>query len=113
MVEPGDGLNRAAPLMKTPWNPPIVPRLPADKRRQLVPEESPSRVSSLRRLGTLILKGAGNLGSVLVRLFVMAFYLEIRLFKSLKRRRAGQLRRGNEIKSSSENPVCNVPLLSE
>ena len=67
----------------------------------------------MRRLGTQILKAAAILGSVLVRLVVMAFYLEIRLLENLKRPHADQRQRHDEIDSSSENPVSNVPLLSE
>ena len=74
---------------------------------------TPLRESILRRLGTQILKAAAILGSVLVRLLVMAFYLEISLLESLKRPHADQHQRRYEIVSSSENPVCNVPLLSE
>jgi hypothetical protein len=71
------------------------------------------RESCLRRIGTQILKAAAILGSVLVRLLVMAFYLEICLLKSLDRPQANQRQRRYEIDSSSKNPVCNVPLLSE
>ena len=69
--------------------------------------------SFLRRLGTQILKAAGILGAVLVRLLEMAFYLEISLLKSLNRPHASQHERRDEIDSSSENPVCKVPLLPE
>jgi hypothetical protein len=69
--------------------------------------------SCLRQLGTQILKAAAILSSVLVRLLVMAFYLEISLLKSLNRPHARQHQRRYEIDSSSKNPVCNVPLLSE
>jgi hypothetical protein len=68
---------------------------------------------SQRRLGTQILKAAAILGSVLVRLLVMAFYLEITLLKSLNRLHASQDQRPYGMDSSSRNPVCNVPLLSE
>jgi hypothetical protein len=71
------------------------------------------RESSLRRLGTQILKPAAILGFMLVRLLVMAFYLELSLLKSLNRPRANQRRRRNEIVSRSKNPVFTVPLLSE
>jgi hypothetical protein len=84
-----------------------------DKRRQLAQPESPLRESCLRRLGTQILKAAAILGSLLVRLLAMAFYLEISLLESLNRPRANQLRRRYEIDPSSENSVSNVPLLSE
>jgi hypothetical protein len=69
--------------------------------------------SFLRRLGTQILKAAGILGAVLVRLLEMAFYLEISLLESLNPPHADQHQRRYEIGSSSKNPVCNVPLLSE
>jgi len=63
-------------------------RTPPLNRRQSGPTAhgrcTPLRESSLRRLGTQILKASAILGSVLVRLLVMAFYLEIRLFKRLK-----------------------------
>jgi hypothetical protein len=71
------------------------------------------RESCLRRFGTQILKAATILTSVLVRLLVMAFYLEISLLKSLNRPHANQHQRRYEIDSSSKNPVCNVPLISE
>ena len=113
VVEPLDGLNRATPLTKTAGNPAAMLKLPADKSSQLAPEESPLRESSLHRLGTQILKAAAILGSLLVRLLVMAFYLEISLLKSLNRPHASQDQRRYEIDSSSKDPVCNVPLLSE
>jgi hypothetical protein len=113
VVEPLDGLNRATPLTKTAGNPAAMLKLPADKSRQLAPEESPLRESSLHRLGTQIPKAAAILGSLLVRLLGVAFYLEIRLFKSLKRPQSDPHRRRNEIDSSSKDPVCNVPLFSE
>jgi hypothetical protein len=81
--------------------------------RQLAPEESPLTESSLRRLGTQILKAATIVGSVLVRLLVMAFYLEIRLVKSLNRPHASRLQRRSESNSSSKNPACNDSHLSE
>ena len=68
---------------------------------------------TIRRFGTQILNAAGILGFVLVRLLVMAFYLEISLLKSLNRLHANRLQRRYEIESSLENPVCNVPLFSE
>jgi hypothetical protein len=113
VVEPGEALNRATPLTKAAGNPAATLKLPADKSRQFALEESPLRESCLRRLGTQILKAAAILGSLLVRLLVMAFYLEISLLKSLNRPHASQHQRRNEIDSSSKNPVCNVPLLSE
>ena len=96
VVEPLDGLNRATPLTKTAGNPAAMLKLPADKSSQLAPEESPLRESSLHRLGTQILKAAAILGSVLVRLVVMAFYLEIRLLENLKRPHADQRQRHDE-----------------
>jgi hypothetical protein len=111
VVESGEGLNRATPLTKAAGNPAAMLKLPADKSKQLAPAESPLRESSLRRLGTQILNAAAILGSVLVRLLVMAFYLEISLLKSLNRPHADQHERRDEIDSSSENPVCKVPLL--
>jgi hypothetical protein len=63
-------------------------------------EESPLGVSCLRRLGTQILKAAAIVGSVLVHLLVMAFYLEISLLKSLNRLHANQLHRRHEIEPS-------------
>jgi hypothetical protein len=101
------------PLTKAAGNPATMLKLPADKSRQLVPDESPLRESCLRRLRTQILKAAAILGSLLVRLLVMAFYLEICLLKSLNRPHGSQHQRRNEIDSSSNNPVCNAPLFSE
>jgi hypothetical protein len=110
VVEPGEGVRRTTPITKAAGTPAAMRKRPGDKSWQLVPEESPLRESSLRRLGTQVLKAVAILGSVLVRLLVMAFYLEISLLKSLNRR---QHQRRSEIDSSSKNPVCNVPLLSE
>ena len=112
-VEPGEGLNRATPLTKAGGNPAAMLKLPADKSRQLAPAESPLRESCLRRLKTQVLKAAAIPGSVLVRLLVMAFYLEISLLQSLNRFHRNQHQRRHEFDSSPENPVCNVPLLSE
>jgi hypothetical protein len=113
VAEPGEGLNRATPLTKAAGNPPAKLKLPADKTRQLAPAESPLGESSLRRLGTQSLKAAAIPGAALVRLLGMAFYLEIRLLKRLKRLHEDQHQRRDEIESSSENPVSIVPLLSE
>ena len=64
-------------------------RTPPLNRRQSGPTAhgrcTPLRESSLRRLGTQILKAAAILGSMFVRLLGVAFYLEIRLLESLKR----------------------------
>jgi hypothetical protein len=70
VVQPGESLNRATPLTKAAGNPAAMLKLSADKSRPLAPEESPLRESSLRRLGTQILKAAAILGSVLVRFFL-------------------------------------------
>jgi hypothetical protein len=113
VVEPGEGLNRATPLTKAAGNPAAMLKPPADKSRQFAPEEPPLRESCLRRLGTQIVKAAAILGSLLVRLLVMAFYLEISLLKSLNVPHSNQHQRRNELDSSSKNPVCNVPLFSE
>jgi len=92
-------------------------RTPPLNRRQSGPTAhgrcTPLRESSLRRLGTQILKAAAIPGSMLVRLLAMAFYLEIRLLESLKQLHASPHQRRYEIDSSSENPVSNAPLLSE
>ena len=75
-------------------------RTPPLHRRQSGPTAhgrcTPLRESSMRRLGTQILKAAAILGSVLVRLVVMAFYLEIRLLENLKRPHADQRQRHDE-----------------
>jgi hypothetical protein len=70
------------------------------------PGEGLSRASPLT-------KAAAIMGSVLVRLLVTAFYLEIRLLETLNRPHADQRQRRYEFDSSSENPVSNVPLFSE
>jgi hypothetical protein len=113
VVEPGEGFNRATPLTKAAGNPAAMVKLPADKSRRLAAAESPLRESSRRRLATQILKAAAIVGSVLVDLLVMAFYLEIILLKSLHRPHANQHQRRSEIDSSGRNPVCNIPVLSE
>ena len=113
VAEPGKGLNRATPLTKAAGTPAAMLKLPADKSRPLAPEESTLRESCLRRVRTQILNAAAIPGSALVRLLVMAFYLEIKLHKSLNRPHASPHQRRYEIDSSPENPVCNVPLLSE
>jgi hypothetical protein len=113
VVEPGEGVSRTTPMTKAAETPAAMRKQPADKSRQLSPVESPFRESRLRRLRTQILKAANILGSVLVRLLVMAFYLEIILLRSLNRPHASQHQRRSESDSSSKNPVCNVPLLSE
>src|SRR5262245_2634557 len=104
VVEPGEGLNRASPLPKATGNPAAILKLPADKRTRLAPAESPLRESSPRRLGTQIRKAAAILGSMFVRLLRVAFYLEIRLLESLKRRSAAQRQRRDEMDSNSGNP---------
>jgi len=64
-------------------------KLPADKSRQLAPAESPLGESSLRQLGTQILKAAAILGSMLIRLLGVAFYFEIRLKRARRQQALG------------------------
>jgi hypothetical protein len=101
VVEPGEGLNRVIPLTKAAGNPAAPLKLPAHKSRQLAPAESPLMESCPRRPRTQVLEAAAILGSLLVRLLVIAFYLEITLLKNLNRPHPKQHRRRYEIHPSS------------